>query len=60
MLEPMYKSLKSYWEQCPEDILSSYGPDYLEEFKVSLTDMLSCSCQMSSRADPVPLSFAEK
>ena len=32
----MYNSLKKYWEQCPDDVLTSYGSEYLEEFKVML------------------------
>ena len=32
----MYKSLKNYWDQCPDDVQSSYGKEYFEQFKVNV------------------------
>ncbi|EFX74132.1 hypothetical protein DAPPUDRAFT_200252 [Daphnia pulex] len=37
VVEPLYKSLKNYWDQCPDDVQSSYGNEYLEHFKESLS-----------------------
>lgn len=34
LVEPLGKSLIHYWEKCPDHVQSSYGPQYLEEFKV--------------------------
>lgn len=34
VLEPLYQSLTNYWNECPEDVLSSYGPEYLLQYKV--------------------------
>ena len=36
VVEPLYQSLKLYWDQCPDDVQSSYGNEYLEDFKVTI------------------------
>ncbi|KAI9560428.1 hypothetical protein GHT06_014445 [Daphnia sinensis] len=37
VLEPLYNSLKNYWDQCSDDVQSSYGKEYFEHFKESLS-----------------------
>lgn len=36
VVEPLYKSLESYWDQLPNEILNDYGREYLEQFKDSI------------------------
>lgn len=58
VVEPMYQSLKNYWDECPDDVQTSYGKEYLEHFKVlnfnsklmMHTLSISCTTQNSLRA----------
>lgn len=34
VLEPQLSRLRDYWNKCSDDVRSSYGEDYYEEFQV--------------------------
>ena len=34
VLEPLLNSLTNFWNQCGDEVLYDYGPEYLDEFKV--------------------------
>ena len=40
-IDRLQQCLDQYWEECPSEVRTSYGPEYLKEFKKTVSEHLS-------------------